>query len=138
MIQVTRHFLDTCGCIRLFQWDSNVPADQRVETPIESFTNSNGVTFNTVRCNEHQIQDINTWHTKIINENKLKNNTLGIVFNNFSKLRKTDSDGNEELDMSKVSWNFDKDRKLEINIPSLTTNEKTTLNSLTSTDVKII
>jgi len=111
-INHTLHSTDTCKCKRLFKWDSDDPL--RIETPVESFTNARGEKFNTFRCPEHQIANLQEHFDTLLVENQTKNKAIQAVAESDAKLAKLTDDGKITPNLDKLSYSFDKDRKLTI------------------------
>lgn len=89
---------DTCGCVIHYEWDTEVPAQQRVHTAV-----AGGHV-----CGDHaqHAADHHARHAVVAEENQRKNRAL-------AKLIEL---GHNHLDLS---WHFDADRTLRISGPSL-------------------
>lgn len=104
---------DTCGCQIIYQWDSDLPDDQRVHTPIPGGIDSNGKPILPIICDLHS--ELSTDHVKhhdiVVSENQMKN----VIVNKFLEQ-------NPELSSDNVLTKFSKDkddkRSLNIKIPN--------------------
>lgn len=89
---------DTCECVLEYSKGGNDP---------DFFTGF------LKKCSIHN--SINTpqeLHDAVLSENQTKNIALGIIFSNCEELMMLDENGKKVRDDSKVSFCFDKDRKL--------------------------
>lgn len=138
---------DTCGCVVLYEFDADLEADQRVHTPLSKHTTPQGVSFTPMWCKAHaHLTDAAEHYATVIEENQRKNNTLGLIGAEFPELVEQDwklsSKGVPEVVDSRVNealvkWQFDENRNLVIDVPTLAASEKQRLNDLTADTVSV-
>lgn len=109
-INTTRWSPDTCKCVIEYDWDVDLPADQRIHTP-----------SNIVKdCPEHSGLTVGNLYTKILDENQRKNKFYGEII----KLANvgedvTQEDGTVVRQMKRgisFNFNFDINRVLEVSV----------------------
>lgn len=110
MIQTTRWSPDTCKCVIEYVWDDATDESKRTHTVSEIVS----------RCPEHPHANINAVYNAVVAENRGKNEMLEEVKKSFPEL--TDANGNLKDDA--VAWDFDGQRNLVLNIPSLSRTQK--------------
>lgn len=109
MKRVNVHKPDTCECVLVYEWDDQVPAEDRVHVPLDQYFNDRGELFKTFRCPAHQVEDLYEHHAAVIAENQKKN----LVVNKF-----------KDQFQKEVAWGFDKDRNLEVAVENLSAEQK--------------
>jgi len=126
MIKITTWSPDTCKCVIEYQWDSDLPADQRSHTVSKIVS----------ACKDHENQVDKTVHFEsVLNENKNKNQAIDLLVKNADELTKLDDDGNKIPDLSKIDYSFDNDRNITIFATGIKSDSKT--NAQTAIDVKL-
>lgn len=89
--------LDTCSCVIEYEWDDEVPQEERVQSPIQRLS-----------CKHHyHISNIKDHYDAVKLENDFKNLVVGKI---------CEDHGVSDLD---VVWSFDKGRKLQIDHAAL-------------------
>lgn len=130
MKQTTTWKPDTCGCVLEYEWDDQLPQNER----IHSFKTLIG------QCPDHLGLTDSKVYEHVLAENQTKNKVLGEALKNITKLKtiKVNEDGTEtEILDPKISyeWSFtgkDDQRVLVVNFKgvNLTTNEKALISSI--------
>jgi hypothetical protein len=128
MITTTKWSPDTCDCVIEYEWDTEVPQDERTHT----------VSNIVKKCKFHtETPDVSTHYDIVKEENVRKNIYLGLIADNFPELTNTDAKGNKNLKENAVSWSFDKDRVLQVEVNGISASEKATLKALTDTKLGV-
>lgn len=70
MIKTTKQIVDTCGCVLLYEWDTELPEEQRVHTAVEQTEDGQ---HQVVRCPVHQIQNVQEHLEAVIESNQKAN-----------------------------------------------------------------
>ena len=94
---------DTCDCEVVYQWDSDVPSEQRIHTFISVKNEPSHVKF----MSPQEKYDV------ILEENQRKNNAIGEIIKNFPL-----------IDSDSISFFYDEQRKLHLLVPQLKSIEK--------------
>lgn len=129
-IQITRWSPDTCKCIIDYQWDSDIPIEQRVHTYSKTIKD----------CPEHSSLG-STIFDVILEENQRKNKL-------YSELIKLDSIGEDVVQEDgsiirqlkkgiRYDWQFDQNRKLEVMVLGTTLSQKDKDDLQTISDSKL-
>lgn len=119
MIQKTIWRPDTCSCVIEYEWDDAVPAEQRTHT----ISNIIG------KCKHHNTTTSHEEHyDKVLNENRRKNIVLEEIKKTIPSATEIDAKGEVKL-KEDVKWSYDDTRALNIEVPTLTKGEKSTLES---------
>ncbi len=122
MKKVTRWSPDTCGCVVDYEWNDKQPGN------IRDHTLKTIVQF----CPAHQgLSDAEVF-LAVFDENKRKNKTL----------KKAGELKGAEIEPDAISWSFDQNRRLDINLPVLNSSQRAALqawcnNSLGANKVKV-
>lgn len=140
MINVTQWQPDTCDCKILFEWDTEVPQEERVHTAIATHVLEDGSINEARVCSIHvpilQEQGLDVLqgsrerntisedhaeahHAIVLDENQGKNYTLDAILQAATTLQKTvtNTDGTTHKDFKdgmRPDWAFDANRKLKI------------------------
>lgn len=120
MKHITRWKPDTCNCVLEYEWDDQEPSDTRVHTPI------------TVEaCEVHSsITDVASGFDAVLQENKYKNEAVAVLMEKLpakSVEIVTDKDGSVRKELKvgyEISFDFDGDRKLKLDVKGLSKLEK--------------
>lgn len=115
MINITRWSPDTCGCVLEYEWDTELPEDQRVHTPRPPVK----------VCDEHKANPKVEVHNKVHEENTRKNIVLDEIVKAIPSHAKLDDKGNTVPDLDKINWSFDVNRKLKIELKGAKAKDKT-------------
>lgn len=94
---------DTCGCVLEFEFDADLPSEERVHTPLEPHR----------KCQHHQHADKDTHHAAVSEENTRKNRAFGEVAEQLS-----------DADKKELKWSLDESRQVVIEVPA-TVDKKT-------------
>lgn len=130
MKRITQWQPDTCDCVLLYEWDDEVDAEQRVHTPVHSFTRPDNTVFTATACvahsgklsraiieNDDEVQDV---FGRVSDENKLKNEVLRELLNSPELAEEaTNSEGDKELKFKRdcdPKWSFDQQRRLCVDV----------------------
>ena len=109
---ITRWSPDTCACVLDYEWDDELPQDQRTHTILEVIKG----------CSHHQGTKEEVYD-KVKDENMTKNRVLGEIMGSLPALVEevTDSEGNVSKRFKKgmePKWSFDENRQLQIELVS--------------------
>jgi hypothetical protein len=127
-INTTRWSPDTCKCVIEYQWDTEVPQEQRTHT----------ISKVIARCNHHaQHTDNHKHYSVLLEENPRKNKVMAALIERFPALTIIDSKGNTVLNHNLLSWKYDSNRLLQITLPTLTQNEKQTIRDWCDTNIGV-
>lgn len=119
MIKITGWRPDTCDCVISYRWDDEVAQDERVHE-LESIQ----------KCIHHQNETDDNAYSLVKDENVTKNQSLGVILENNPDISEDVLDENDKIigkqlkDGFVYNWSFDQDRKLNIEIPDLSSDKK--------------
>jgi hypothetical protein len=125
MLHVTTWTPDTCDCVIHYQWDDQVPQDQRIHTPLEQTRTHDGQLVPRRVCPVHSAVAAPGKHVEhhdlVKEENTRKNRVLGNILETTPEITNdvTKEEGNtvkEFLKGMEPSWSFDADRTLRITL----------------------
>ena len=125
-IHTTQWSPDTCDCIIQYDWDADLPADQRVHTASKSIR----------KCSFHSaVADLTPHFNVLMDENPRKNQTLQAALENLtSQLGTTDPSTGALVLKNGITFNWSfsgsgSTRVLTVSFSgvTLTTNQKNTL-----------
>ena len=94
MIKTTVWSPDTCKCTHAYQWDSDLPDDLRVHTPVDFYLDTNGNRIDCVVCPDHAGLTTLQAHDVVRKENTSKNKLIGHMLENIPKLAKVKNNPN--------------------------------------------
>ena len=115
MKKITRWSPDTCGCVIDFEWDTNDPNAPHVGKTVVS------------ACECHPSEDAVTHHSKLLEENQGKNKALKIIADNLAGYANLTDTGSTIPDTAKLSFAFDKDRKIIITAKKISEQDRSTV-----------
>jgi len=142
MKKITLWKPDTCDCILLYEWDDQIPNDLRVHTPVEENIDHAGLGIKTRRCDDHQESDLGKLHGKVKAENTKKNIVLGLIVDQVlgASEERIERDGSKSkiLKSDVLSWSFDKNRKLVIEIKDAKIDKNEIKNIVDSKEITIL
>lgn len=104
-IKTTTWSPDTCECKIEYQWDDTMPESNRVHT--------GSVIVN--KCQRHDGNNPNNHYAQVLADNRLKNNSLKVLAENYSELTE-EKFGEIVIDLNKVLWFLNLSRVLELTI----------------------
>lgn len=116
MKKITRWSPDTCGCVIDYEWDTDVPAEERVHT-----------TVHTVQCEHHKGVSHKECHAFVLAENQKKNKVVNLIA------------AATGVEAHTVSFKFDSKRKLKIVLEKTLAKQELTkaLSDAGHTDVEV-
>lgn len=119
MKKVTRWSPDTCGCVIDFEWDTDNPDNAPIgKTIVKS-------------CSAHSVYTkASDAHITVLEENQRKNKTINTITKQLPEFTTTDEKGNKIPDMEKISYSFDKDRKLIVSAVAMKELDKISIKSI--------
>ncbi len=123
MKNTTRWSPDTCDCILEYEWDSELPQEERVHIPLPPVK----------VCDDHKIHPQTETHDKVQEENTRKNKVLDEIAKALPSHAKIDDKGNSSPDLDKINWSFDVNRKLKIELKGAKTKDKTDVRAILDT-----
>lgn len=97
MINKTRWEPDTCGCMFVYEWDSDSLPDNRVHTVVEA-----------TMCEYHKYPDMQSCFDVVLAENRSKNTVLAEIAKQVPG-----------VDISTIEWEYDESRSLTIKTDNL-------------------
>lgn len=108
---------DTCGCKLEFEWNKDVPSEQRVHTPTRIIKT----------CSIHKrFTSVMGLAKRLFSENNTKNTVHLIALERFPELQ-------EKEDV--YIWRFNADRELEVTFPTLTEADVNALKGLVAANL---
>lgn len=135
MLRTTRWHPDTCKCIFEYTWDDEIPEDNR----------NHNITKVISVCDAHKHLDNEKQNhfDSIVNENKLKNKVHALILENSNNLttkivdnfKDVKGQDNKVLKSDIYSFTFDENRKLKVNLKSISKNEKDLIQSVIDTEI---
>lgn len=123
---------DTCKCVIEYEWDDTLPENERIHE-IKTIKE---------KCEAHQLDSDEEVFTTVEEENRRKNKTIDMIYQNGGKKVLTQAEKEQVAFFMKVSgnegevpneiwepsvkhnWHFDKNRKLIVSVDGLTTIKK--------------
>lgn len=129
---------DTCGCELHYEYDSSIGPNHDTDLITNDiYTDPNGQQRQTIKCLAHQaIADMVTLKNTVhLGENVRKNKFIDAAMKLYptSFPIATTADG-QTIDYSKLSWNYDTQRVLNVTIAGLTKPQKNSLQSTADTE----
>lgn len=112
MKRITRWSPDTCGCVIDFEWD-----DENSSIPHKA---KNIIS----ECEAHKGLDKDSCYLSVLEENKYKNVVINKIANTIPSLALISSSGVPYPNMDKISFSFDKNRKIIIKAQGATSAQK--------------
>jgi hypothetical protein len=96
-MKVTRWSPDTCECVIDYQWDQDVPQEERVHTPYAIVK----------QCQYHKALSLQAHYDVLQDENPRKNKMIGHLMEQHG------------LKLEEIKWNYDAQRVLHVFVSQL-------------------